>query len=60
MTTLTMRDEKRLKIIERVFRGEVTVAQAALVMGVSEITVLLLIKEASSGSLERARWPRNY
>jgi transposase len=36
MTTLTMRDEKRLKIIQRVFQGEVTVAQGALVLGVSE------------------------
>ena len=36
MTTLTMRDEKRLKIIQRVFRGELTVVQAALVLGVSE------------------------
>ena len=36
MTTLTMKDEKRIKIIERVFQGELTVIQAALVMGVSE------------------------
>ena len=36
MTTLTMKDEKRLKIIQRVFQGEVTVAQGALVLGVSE------------------------
>ena len=36
MTTLTMKDEKRLKIIQRVFRGEVTVVQGALVLGVSE------------------------
>ena len=36
MTTLTMRDEKRLKIIERVYRGELTVIQAAVVLGVSE------------------------
>ncbi len=36
MTTLTMKDEKRLKIIQRVFQGEMTVVQAALVMGVSE------------------------
>jgi transposase len=36
MTTLTMRDEKRLKIIQKVFQGEVTVAQGALVLGVSE------------------------
>ena len=36
MTTLTMQDEKRLKIIQRVFRGEMTVVQAALVLGISE------------------------
>ncbi len=36
MTTLTMRDEKRLDVIQRVYRGELTVVQAALVMGVSE------------------------
>jgi transposase len=36
MTTLTMQDEKRLDIIQRVYRRELTVEQAALVMGVSE------------------------
>ena len=36
MTTLTMRDEKRLEIIHRVFRSELTVARAELVMGRSE------------------------
>jgi transposase len=36
MTTLTMKDEKRLEIIHRVFRSELTVSQAALVMGLSE------------------------
>ena len=36
MTTLTMRDEKRLDVIQRVYRGELTVEQAALNMGVSE------------------------
>jgi transposase len=36
MITLTMKDEKRLDVIERVFRGELTVIQAALVLGVSE------------------------
>lgn len=36
MTTLTMRDEKRLDIIQRVYRSELTVEQAALIMGVSE------------------------
>jgi len=36
MTTLTMKDEKRLEIIHRVFRSELTVSQAALVLGISE------------------------
>jgi len=36
MTTLTMQDEKRLDVIQRVYRGDLTVVQAALVMGVSE------------------------
>ena len=36
MTTLTMKEEKRLEVVQRVFRGELTVAQAALVLGVSE------------------------
>jgi transposase-like protein len=31
-----MKDEKRLEIIHRVFRSELTVSQAALVMGLSE------------------------
>lgn len=36
MTTLTMRDEKRLELIQRVFRSEITIAQAARVLGISE------------------------
>jgi transposase len=36
MTTLTMKEEKRLEVIQRVYRGELTVAQGALVMGLSE------------------------
>ena len=36
MTTLTMQDEKRLDVIQRVYRSELTVVQAALVMGLSE------------------------
>jgi transposase len=36
MITLTMQDEKRLDVIQRVYRGDLTVVQAALVMGVSE------------------------
>jgi transposase len=36
MTTLTMREEKRLQIIERVYRRELTLVQAARIMAVSE------------------------
>jgi len=36
MTTLTMQEEKRLEVIQRVYRGELTVVQAALVIGLSE------------------------
>jgi transposase len=36
MTTLTMKDEKRLEIIQRVFREELTVVEAAMVLGVSD------------------------
>ena len=36
MTTLTMQEEKRLQIIERVYRRELTLVQAARIMGVSE------------------------
>jgi transposase len=36
MTNLTMKDEKRLEILQRVFRGELTVVEAALVLGVSD------------------------
>lgn len=36
MTTLTMKEEKRLEIIQRVFRGNLTVVRAAMVLGVSE------------------------
>jgi hypothetical protein len=35
MTTLTMKEEKRLEVIQRVFRGELTVV-AGMVIGVSE------------------------
>ena len=33
---LTMREQKRVEVIQRVFRGELTVAEAAVVLGVSE------------------------
>ena len=36
MTTLTMQDEKRIEIIQRVFRGELTVLKAAVILGISE------------------------
>jgi transposase len=36
MTTLTMQDEKRIEMIQRVFRGELTVGSAAGLLGISE------------------------
>ena len=36
MTTLTMNEEKRLDTIQRVYRSELTLGQAALIMGLSE------------------------
>ena len=36
MTTLTMQDENRIEIIQRVFRGELTVLRAAVILGISE------------------------
>src|ERR1051325_1516428 len=36
MTPLTMQDEKRIEIIQRVFRGELTVLRAAVILGISE------------------------
>ncbi len=34
MTTLTMKEANRLEIIQRVYRGELTVVEAALIQGV--------------------------
>jgi hypothetical protein len=36
MTTLTMKDEKRLGVIQRVYRSELTVLEAARTVGISE------------------------
>src|SRR6185295_1562716 len=36
MTTLTMKEEKRLDVIQRVYRSELTMEKAALVLGISE------------------------
>jgi hypothetical protein len=33
---LTMEEQKRVGVIQRVFRGEMTMAEAAMVLGVSE------------------------
>lgn len=33
---LTMEEQKRVEVIQRVFRGEMTMAEAALVLGVTE------------------------
>ena len=36
MTTLTMKDEKRLDVIQRVYRSELTVVEAAQILNISE------------------------
>jgi transposase len=36
MTTLTMKDEKRLDVMQRVYRSELTVVEAARALGISE------------------------
>jgi hypothetical protein len=36
MTTLTMKEEKRLEVIQTVFRGELRVVEAGMVVRVSE------------------------
>jgi DNA-directed RNA polymerase specialized sigma subunit len=36
MTTLTMKKEKRLEILQTVFRGELSVVEAALILGISQ------------------------
>src|SRR5574337_681644 len=33
---LTMREQQRVAVIERVFQGELTMAEAAMVLGISE------------------------
>jgi hypothetical protein len=33
MTTLTMKDEERIEVIQRVFRGELRVIKAAMMVG---------------------------
>jgi hypothetical protein len=51
MTTLTMQDEKRIDVIERVFHGELTVSSAAVVLGISERQCVTGSKD---GSVRRA------
>ena len=36
---LTMKERQRVAVIERVFRGELTMAEAAMVLGVSSARV---------------------
>ncbi len=40
MTTLTMQDEKRIEIIQRVFRDELTMGRAAVLFGDQRAAVL--------------------
>jgi len=47
MTTMTMKDEKRIEAIQLVFRGELTVGEAAMILAVSERQCYRI----------KARWP---
>jgi DNA-directed RNA polymerase specialized sigma subunit len=54
MTTLTMKEEKRLEVIQRVFRGELTVVEAGMVIGVSERQCYRIKARVTKG--ERREW----
>jgi hypothetical protein len=41
MTTLPMQDKRRIEIVERVFRDELTVLRAAVTLGAGRATVLI-------------------
>jgi transposase len=49
MTTLTMQDEKRIEIIQRVYRGELTMGKAALLLGISERQCYRIKRRVSNG-----------
>src|SRR5262249_30829482 len=53
MTTLTMKEEKRLEIIQRVFRGELTVVEAGIVIGVSERQCYRIKARVTEGGAKR-------
>jgi len=61
MTTLTMKDEKRLDIIQRVYRSELTMVHAALVMGVCErqcYRVKARVGKAGAKGVVHGNWGR--
>ena len=54
MTTLTMKEEKRLEVIQRVFRGELTVVEAALVLGAFCVSTAFLFHLNFADHAERS------
>ena len=50
MTTLTMKDEKRIEAIQRVFRGELTVGEAARALVGSPISSGLAMPRNLAGA----------
>ena len=53
MRTLTMEEEKRLEVIQIVFRGELTVVEAAMMIGVSSRHVMAACSPLTKGAIER-------
>jgi hypothetical protein len=43
MTTLTMKGEKRLEVMQRMFRGELAVAGGNIITGVLRVDICLLL-----------------
>ena len=60
MTTLTMKDEKRLDVIQRVYRSELTVVEAAQILDISErqcYRVKARVNKVTMGSLLHPDFP---
>jgi len=57
MRTLTMKEEKRLEVIQIVFRGELTVVEAAMMIGVSSRHVMAACSPLAKGTIERLSQP---
>jgi len=54
MRTLTMKEEKRLEVIQIVFRGELTVV---MMIGVSSRHVMAACSPLAKGTIERLSQP---